>query len=73
MVCMKKLPWASAQAKVRSISPSGVRALYDFAHATVEVTPNGREAGISPIPVDHNTGTFTVTRENVDKFLNGRG
>lgn len=47
----------------------GVRALRDFAHATVSITPNGRDAGISPIPVNYNTGTFTVTRDNVDRFL----
>jgi ABC-type sugar transport system substrate-binding protein len=50
----------------------GVRALRDFARATVAITPNGRDAGISPIPVNYNTGTFTVTRDNVDMFLAGR-
>jgi ABC-type sugar transport system substrate-binding protein len=50
----------------------GVKALRDFAHATVSITPNGRDAGISPIPVNYNTGTFTVTRDNVDQFLGGR-
>src|SRR5262245_57448872 len=50
----------------------GVRALRDFAHATIQITPHGREAGISPIPVNYNTGTFTVTRDNVDTFLAGR-
>ena len=29
--------------------------------------------GISPIPVNYNTGTFTVTRDNVDLFLSGEG
>jgi ABC-type sugar transport system substrate-binding protein len=51
----------------------GVKALHDYAHATVPITPNGRDAGISPIPVNYNTGTFTVTRANVDQFLAGKG
>ena len=51
----------------------GVKALRDFAHATVQITPHGRQAGISPIPVNYNTGTFTVTRDNVDTFLAGKG
>jgi ribose transport system substrate-binding protein len=49
----------------------GVKALHDFAHATVQITPGGRKAGISPIPVNYNTGTFTVTRDNVKTFLGG--
>ena len=51
----------------------GVRALRDYARATVQITANGRKAGICPIPVNYNTGTFTVTRDNVDEFLAGRG
>jgi ribose transport system substrate-binding protein len=49
----------------------GVMALRDFARAAVQITPHGQAAGISPIPVNYNTGTFTVTRDNVDLFLAG--
>ena len=49
----------------------GVMALRDLARAAVQITPHGRAAGISPIPVNYNTGTFTVTRDNVDLFLAG--
>jgi ABC-type sugar transport system substrate-binding protein len=51
----------------------GVRALYDFNHATVQRTADDRRAGITPIPVNYNTGTFTVTRDNVDLFLAPKG
>jgi ribose transport system substrate-binding protein len=51
----------------------GLRALYDYAHSPVQITPAGRRAAISPIPVNYNTGTFTVTRDNVSAFLAGEG
>ncbi len=42
----------------------GVKALYDYVHSTLRLP-----GGASPIPVNYNTGTFTVTAENVDVFL----
>lgn len=51
----------------------GVRALYDYVHATLRLTADDRRAGLTPIPVNYNTGTFTVTRDNVDLFLAGKG
>jgi ABC-type sugar transport system substrate-binding protein len=51
----------------------GVRALYDFVHSTLRLSADDRQAGIRPIPVNYNTGTFTVTRDNVDIFLAGKG
>jgi ABC-type sugar transport system substrate-binding protein len=47
----------------------GVKALHDYVHATIRLTSDDRRAGITPIPVNYNTGTFTVTRDNVDLFL----
>lgn len=47
----------------------GVKALHDHVHATLKMTADDRRAGVTPIPVNYNTGTFTVTRENVDLFL----
>ncbi len=44
----------------------GVKALYDHVHSTLKMKP-----GVSSIPVNYNTGTFTVTAENVDLFLRG--
>jgi ABC-type sugar transport system substrate-binding protein len=49
----------------------GVKALYDYVHSPVRFTDSDREAGIVPIPVNYNTGTYTVTRETVDLFLKG--
>jgi ABC-type sugar transport system substrate-binding protein len=49
----------------------GVKALYEYAHATLRVTPDDRRAGVVPIPVNYNTGTYTVTRDNVGVFLGG--
>jgi ABC-type sugar transport system substrate-binding protein len=51
----------------------GVKALHDVVHATLRLTVDDRRAGIHPIPVNYNTGTFTVTRENVDLFLSRKG
>lgn len=50
----------------------GVKALHDYVHATLKLTADDRRAGVSVIPVSYNTGTYTVTRENVDLFL-GKG
>jgi ABC-type sugar transport system substrate-binding protein len=47
----------------------GVKALHDLVHATHRLTADDLQAQIHPIPVNYNTGTFTVTPENVDLFL----
>lgn len=47
----------------------GVKALYDYVHSPLRFTDNDSLAGIVPIPVNYNTGTYTVTRDNVDLFL----
>lgn len=49
----------------------GVKALYDLNHSPVKFTGNDRAAGVVPIPVNYNTGTYTVTRETVKHFLKG--
>jgi len=50
----------------------GVKALYDYVHSTIRLSDNDRRAGVTPIPVSYNTGTYTVTRENVDLFRTTR-
>jgi ABC-type sugar transport system substrate-binding protein len=47
----------------------GVKALHQVAHARLRFTADDARAGITPIPVAFHTGTFTVTRANVDAFL----
>jgi ribose transport system substrate-binding protein len=47
----------------------GVRALYEINHSKLKFTADDRAAGVWPVPVNYNTGTFTVTRENVDLLL----
>src|SRR4029453_15055550 len=47
----------------------GVKALYEINHSKLRFTPDDRAAGVWPVPVNYNTGTYTVTRENVDLFL----
>lgn len=47
----------------------GVKALFDANHSPLKFTSDDRRAGIVPIPVNFNTGTYTVTKENVDLFL----
>lgn len=51
----------------------GVKALYDHVHATLKMTADDRRAGVSPTPVNYSTGTYTVTRDNVDFFLGAKG
>jgi len=51
----------------------GVKALYDRVHTTLKMTADDRRADVSPIPVNYSTGTYTVTRENVDYFLRPKG
>jgi ABC-type sugar transport system substrate-binding protein len=47
----------------------GLKALYDVNHSPVRFTSNDKAAGVTPIPVNVNTGTYTVTRETVGLFL----
>lgn len=49
----------------------GVKALFDLKHSSLKFTKNDKAAGILPIGSNYNTGTYTVTRENVDAFLGG--
>lgn len=49
----------------------GVKALFDVVHSTLKFTSDDKRAGIVPIPINFNTGTYTVTKENVDLFLKG--
>jgi hypothetical protein len=51
----------------------GVRALHDYVHTTLQLSQDDRQAGMAPIPVNYNTGTYTVTRANVDLFLARKG
>jgi hypothetical protein len=46
-----------------------VKALYEVVHSKLRFTRDDSKAGVSPIPVYYNTGTFVVTRENVDLQL----
>jgi ABC-type sugar transport system substrate-binding protein len=47
----------------------GVKVLYDIVHSKLKFTNNDAKAGVVPVPVNFNTGTYTVTRENVDAFM----
>ncbi|MCC6231848.1 MAG: substrate-binding domain-containing protein [Verrucomicrobiales bacterium] len=47
----------------------GVRALFEARHSPLRFTKNDSAAGISPIAAFYNTGTYTVTRENLGFFL----
>ena len=47
----------------------GVKSLFEINHSPLKFTSNDRAAGIWPIPVNYNTGTYTVTRDNVELFL----
>ena len=47
----------------------GVKALYDLRHSKLQFTKDDKTAGVVPIPINYNTGTYTVTKETVDLFL----
>jgi hypothetical protein len=47
----------------------GVKALHDFVHSPLRFSTNDAAAGIAAIPINYSTGTYTVTRENVELFL----
>jgi ribose transport system substrate-binding protein len=49
----------------------GVMALYQANHSKIRFTRNDKAAGVGPLPVNYNTGTYTVTPETVDFFLQG--
>jgi ABC-type sugar transport system substrate-binding protein len=47
----------------------GVKSLFEIRHSPLKFTSNDKAAGIWPVPVNYNTGAYTVTRDNVDLFL----
>jgi len=47
----------------------GLRVLFDLNHSPLKFTANDRKAGIFAAPEIINTGSYTVTRENVEVFL----
>lgn len=49
----------------------GVKVLHDYVHSPIQFTSNDKAAGVSPVAVNYNTGTYTVTRDTVDLFLKG--
>jgi ABC-type sugar transport system substrate-binding protein len=47
----------------------GVQALFEVNRARLKFTNDDAKAGVVPVPVNYNTGTYTVTKENVNYFL----
>ena len=47
----------------------GVKALFEANHSKVRFTSDDKKAGVIPIPINFNTGTYTVTKENVELFM----
>jgi ribose transport system substrate-binding protein len=47
----------------------GVKALYELRHSKLNFTRDDKAAGVVPIPINYNTGTYTVTKETVDLFI----
>jgi ribose transport system substrate-binding protein len=62
---------ASVGQKRALFTYQGVRALFDVVHNSLHFSGNDAKAGISPIPVYYNTGTFVVDKSNVDLLLGG--
>src|SRR5580693_4525105 len=47
----------------------GVKSLYELRHSTLKFTKDDKAAGVVGIPINYNTGTYTVTKDNVDLFI----
>ena len=47
----------------------GLRILFDLVHSQLKLTKDDKKAGIYPVPNNINTGTYTVTKENINAFL----
>jgi len=47
----------------------GVQALFEVNRARLQFTKDDARAGVVPIPINYNTGTYTVTKDNVQYFL----
>jgi ABC-type sugar transport system substrate-binding protein len=47
----------------------GVQALLDINHSPLRFTGDDKAAGVVPVAVRYDTGTYTVTRANVDSFI----
>ncbi len=48
---------------------AGLRVLFELNHSPVKFSADDKKAGIFPAPEIIHTGTYTVTRDNVDVFL----
>jgi ABC-type sugar transport system substrate-binding protein len=49
----------------------GVKALFEVNHSKLRFTSDDKKAGVAPVAINYNTGTYTVTRENVELFSKG--
>ena len=47
----------------------GVKSLVDYKYNTVRITKDDKAAGLLDIPAVYNTGTYTVTQENMQYWL----
>jgi ABC-type sugar transport system substrate-binding protein len=47
----------------------GVKVLHDIVHSPFDISAEERAAGRTPVPVNFNTGTYTVTHKNIGLFL----
>jgi len=60
---------ASVEQKRELFTYQGVKALRDVVRNTLKFTADDAKAGVVPIPINYSTGTFVITKENVDVFL----
>lgn len=63
---------ASVGQKRELFTYQGLKALFAVVHNTLQFTASDSKAGIAPIPVYYNTGSFIVDSQNVDVFLASR-
>ena len=47
----------------------GLRVLFELNHSSLKLCANDKAAGVSPVPDIIYTGSYTVTRDNVDVFI----
>lgn len=61
---------AAVMQKRHLFTYQGVKALFEVVHSPLRFTADDKRAGVIPIPVNYSTGTFVITRQNVELFLN---
>ena len=62
---------ASIAQRTYTMASLGVQLLYDLQHNNIRMVNDWRKANIIPLPRSIDTGTFVITKSNVQSFMKG--